>query len=141
MVRSVMVTDAAPDTLCGSWPGMVVGDVCQSFSMRVRTDDGVELNAEFGMEADGRALNLVLESVSGKGSPRSRYHEYAPALRLLLARRGRRRAILMSAVVDSARITGQMESQRWSVSWRRGTARSCKSTSCRGVQRRYRERP
>ena len=74
----------------------------------------MELNAEFRVEVDGHALSLVLESAGGKvpGARHSRNHEYVPALRLLLARLGRRQAVLLSAVVDSARVAHLTEDQR-----------------------------
>lgn len=82
--------------------------------MRARSDDGVELNAEFGVEPDDGKLSLVLESAGGKvpGSRHSRNHDYVPVLRLLLSRLQSRRATLMSAVVASSRVSGLTEDQR-----------------------------
>jgi hypothetical protein len=82
--------------------------------VRARSDDGVELNAEFGIEPDDGKLSLVLESAGGKvaGSRHSRNHDYVPVLRLLLSRLQSRRATLVSAVVASSRVSGLTEDQR-----------------------------
>jgi hypothetical protein len=82
--------------------------------VRVRNDDGVQLNAEFGMEVDNGELSLILESAGGRvaGSRHSRNHDYVPLLRLLLSRLRDRQAILMSAVVASSRVSGLTEDQR-----------------------------
>jgi hypothetical protein len=71
--------------------------------MRVKTDDGTELDAEFEIEADGDHLALVVQSAGGRvaGSPHGRNHQYNGALELLLARLGKRGAVLESGVVDS----------------------------------------
>ena len=75
---------------------------------------GVELNAAFTVEADGPYLSLLLESAGGRtaGSDRPRNDEYVPALALLLRRLGDRRAVLVSALVASARVSTVPESQR-----------------------------
>jgi hypothetical protein len=80
----------------------------------VRNDDGVELNAEFGVEVDDGELSLVLESAGGKvaGSRHSRNHDYVPVLRLLLSRLRSRQAILVSAAVASSRVARLPEDQR-----------------------------
>jgi hypothetical protein len=80
----------------------------------VRNDDGVELNAEFGVDVDDGELSLVLESAGGKvaGSRHSRNHDYVPALRLLLSRLRSRQAVLVSAAVASSRVAGLTEDQR-----------------------------
>jgi hypothetical protein len=82
--------------------------------MRARDDDGVELNAEFAVEADRRGLNLVLESAGGRSGDRTRprNHQYVPALRLLLQRLADRRAVLLSALVASARLAALPETDR-----------------------------
>jgi hypothetical protein len=91
-----------------------VGGLCNAESMRARDDDGVELNAEFSVEADGPHLSMVLESAGGRsaGDGRSRNDQYVPALRLLLRRLRDRRAVLRSALVVSARISTLPESER-----------------------------
>ncbi len=40
--------------------------MCASGDVRVCDDDGVELNEEFSVEADGPYLSVVLESAGGK---------------------------------------------------------------------------
>lgn len=82
--------------------------------MRVRDDDGVELNAAFTVEADEPYLSLVLESAGGRtaGSERPRNDQYVPALTLLLRRLGDRHAVLVSALVASARLFAVPESER-----------------------------
>ena len=82
--------------------------------MRARDDGGVELNAEFTVEADEPYLSLVLESAGGRtaGSERPRNDQYVPALTLLLRRLGDRRAMLVSALVASARVSAMPESER-----------------------------
>jgi hypothetical protein len=74
----------------------------------------VELNAEFTVEADEPYLSLVLESAGGRavGSQRPRNDQYVPALTLLLQRLGDRRAVLVSALVASARLSTVPESER-----------------------------
>ena len=74
----------------------------------------MELNAEFTLQADEPYLSLVLESAGGRtvGSDRPRNDQYAPALTLLLRRLGERRAVLVSALVASARVSAVPESQR-----------------------------
>jgi hypothetical protein len=66
--------------------------------VRACYDDGVELNAEFSVEADRLYLSVVLESAGGKtiSSARPRNDQYVPALTLLLQRLGDRRAVLVS---------------------------------------------
>jgi hypothetical protein len=82
--------------------------------MRPLDDDGADLNAEFAVEADGSFLNLVLESSGGRSAVggRPRNDQYVSALRLLLRRLGKRDAVLMSALVASARLAGLPESER-----------------------------
>jgi hypothetical protein len=74
----------------------------------------VELSAEFTVEADGPYLSLVLEGAGGRaaGSERPRNDQYVPALMLLLRRLGDRRAVLVSALVASARVSAVPESER-----------------------------
>ena len=114
----------APLTRCGKPSGgrrdsakaqqRIVGGLCDSGRVRAQADDGVELNAEFVVEADGLHLRLVLESAGGRtaGSGRSRNDQYVPALTLLLTRLRDRRAILLAALVASARVSGLPESER-----------------------------
>ena len=112
---------------CGCWPTCVhnrrfkrldigpdVGGLCNSENVRARDDDGVELNAEFTVEADEPYLSLVLESAGGRTvrSGRPRNDQYVPALRLLLRRLGDRRAVLVSALVASARTSALAERER-----------------------------
>ncbi|GAB3459769.1 protein NO VEIN domain-containing protein [Actinophytocola sediminis] len=80
----------------------------------MRNGDGVELNAEFGVDVADGGLSLVLESAGGKvtGSPHSRNHDYVPVLRLLLSRLRNKQAILLSATVVSSRVSGLTEAQR-----------------------------
>jgi hypothetical protein len=82
--------------------------------VRARDDDGVELNAAFTVEPDAPYLSLVLESAGGRtvGSDRPRNDQYVPALALLLQRLGDRRAVLVSALVASARVSTVPESER-----------------------------
>jgi hypothetical protein len=82
--------------------------------VRARDDDGVELNAEFTVEADEPYLSLVLESAGGRAadSERPRNDQYVPALTLLLRRLGGRGAVLVSALVASARVSAVPESER-----------------------------
>lgn len=81
--------------------------------MRVRADDGAELDAEFTVEFDGRHLSLVLESAGGRtaGGGRSRNDQYVPAL-TLLARLRDRQAVLLATLVTSARVSGMPDSER-----------------------------
>ncbi len=94
--------------------GSDVGGLRDSGDVRACDDDGVELNAEFSVEADGPYLSVVLESAGGKtpGSARPRNHQYVPALTLLLRRLGDRRAVLVSALVASARVSAVPENER-----------------------------
>lgn len=72
--------------------------------MRVVDESGVELNADFSVEADGEHLALVLESSGGKtASGGVRNAQYLPALELLLARLAALDAVLLDALVDSSR--------------------------------------
>lgn len=82
--------------------------------MRVWDEDGVELDAEFTVEVKRLCLSLVLESAGGTalGSERARNSDYVPALRLLLSRLRQRRAVLLSAVVASSRLSALPESER-----------------------------
>jgi hypothetical protein len=81
--------------------------------MFARDDDGVELNAEFSVLADGEHLSLVLESAGGRGAgPRPRNDQYVPTLTLLLDRLRDRQAVLVSGVVASARTAHLSEEAR-----------------------------
>jgi hypothetical protein len=82
--------------------------------MRACDDNGAELNAEFSVAADGPYLSVVLESAGGKvtGSARPRNDQYARALTVLLRRLGDRRAVLVSALVASARMSAVPENER-----------------------------
>src|SRR6266480_354703 len=82
--------------------------------VRARDDDGGELNAEFAVETDGRHLSLVLESAGGRttAGQRSRNDQYVPALTLLLNRLHDRHAVLLVALVASARLSELPESDR-----------------------------
>jgi hypothetical protein len=82
--------------------------------VRTRDDDGMELNAEFTVEADEPYLSLVLESAGGRTTrgERPRNDQYVPALTLLLRRLGDRRAVLVSALVASARVSALPDSER-----------------------------
>jgi hypothetical protein len=84
--------------------------------VRAQDDDGVEMNAEFVVEAEGPHLSLVLERAGGRGrggdGGRPRNDQYVPALRLLLRRLGDRRGVLLAALVASARVSGLPESER-----------------------------
>jgi hypothetical protein len=74
----------------------------------------MELNAEFAVEVDGRHLSLVLESAGGRapGGGRARNDQYVPALTLLLTRLRDGQAVLLAALVASARLSGMPESER-----------------------------
>ncbi|RSN24247.1 hypothetical protein DMC63_06815 [Streptomyces sp. WAC 05977] len=74
----------------------------------------MELNADFGVEVDEGYLSLVLESAGGRtaGADRPRNDQYVPALRLLLERLRDRQAVLLSALVASARVSGLSEDKR-----------------------------
>lgn len=63
--------------------------------MKVRTDDGVELDAEFDIQ-EGFPIVLTLESRGG-----GRNNDYNPALELLLARLGRQRATIQEVLISS----------------------------------------
>lgn len=82
--------------------------------MRLRDAHGVELNADFGVEVDEGYLSLVLESAGGRtaGADRPRNDQYVPALRLLLERLRDRQAVLLSALVASARVSGLSVDER-----------------------------
>lgn len=82
--------------------------------MRLRDAHGVELNADFGVEVDEGYLSLVLESAGGRtaGADRPRNDQYVPALRLLLERLRDRQAVLLSALVASAWVSGLSEDER-----------------------------
>ena len=82
--------------------------------MRLRSDEGAELDAKYSVESDGDFLGVVLESAGGQtmvGQP-SRNHEYVPALVLLLERLRARHAVLQTALVVSARVAKLPESER-----------------------------
>ena len=65
-------------------------------------DDGVVMDAEYQVEADGHHLALIVESRSGvSGSRPPRNPDYNRALTLLLSRLGSLNAILVNALVDS----------------------------------------
>ena len=65
-------------------------------------DDGVVMDAEYQVEADGHHLALIVESRSGvSGSRPPRNPDYNRALTLLLSRLGSLNAILVDALVDS----------------------------------------
>ncbi|WP_410665973.1 hypothetical protein [Amycolatopsis sp. lyj-84] len=74
----------------------------------------MELNADFGVEVDEGRLSLVLESAGGRtaGADRPRNDQYVPVLRLLLERLRERDAVLLSALVASARVSGLSEDER-----------------------------
>lgn len=82
--------------------------------MRLRDAHGVELNADFSVEVDEGRLSLVLESAGGRtaGADRPRNDQYVPVLRLLLERLRERDAVLLSALVASARVSGLSEDER-----------------------------
>lgn len=80
--------------------------------MRVRADNGMELNAEFAVEVDGRHLSLVLESAGGGAAEGGRNDQYVPELTLLLTRLRDKQAVLLAALVASARLSGMPESER-----------------------------
>ncbi|SDH40756.1 hypothetical protein SAMN05216553_12125 [Lentzea fradiae] len=72
--------------------------------MHATGDDGVVLNAEFEIEAEGGLFALVMKSAGGKvtNSPHARNHQYNLVLTLLLRRLGALDAVLEDGVVDSA---------------------------------------
>ncbi|MEX0153477.1 hypothetical protein [Microbacterium sp. LMI1-1-1.1] len=72
--------------------------------MRPLSDDGTKVDAEFAVEPEGDLLSVVLESRGGasQGSE-PRNSEYNIALELLLRRLAQLRAIVVDALVDSAR--------------------------------------
>jgi hypothetical protein len=81
--------------------------------VRIRIDDGTELNAEFNVEAEGPHLNVVLESAGGRtSSRRPRNGDYVPALTALLQRLRAYRAVLLAASVVSNRVSHLPESER-----------------------------
>jgi hypothetical protein len=82
--------------------------------VRPQSDEGVELNAEFAVEAEDPYLSLVLESAGGRGRDGgpARNHEYVDALRLLLSRLRDRRAVLVNAVLASQRVADLPEDDR-----------------------------
>lgn len=82
--------------------------------MRLRDAHGVELNADFNVEVDEGRLSLVLESAGGRtaGAARPRNDQYVPVLRLLLQRLRDREAVLLSALVASARVSRLSEDER-----------------------------
>jgi 5-methylcytosine-specific restriction protein A len=88
--------------------------VCDSSRVRVRDDDGIELDAEFAVRADGPYLSLFLESAGGRGGAngQARNHQYVPALMLLLSRLGGHRAVLLRALVASAKVAALSEEAR-----------------------------
>lgn len=82
--------------------------------MRLRSDEGVELDAEYSVAPEGDYLGVVLESAGGRtllGQP-SRNHDYVPALLLLLERLRSRQAVLHLALVVSARVAALPEDER-----------------------------
>jgi hypothetical protein len=82
--------------------------------VRLRTDEGTELDAEYSVTPDGEYLGVVLESAGGQTAAggRGRNHEYAPALLLLLERLKSRHAVLHTALVASARVADLPEAER-----------------------------
>jgi len=88
---------------------MRVSGLCDAERVRAQDDDGVELNAEYMVQADGPHLSLLLASAGGGNGPRGRNHQYPEALRLLLRRLGDRHAVLLAALVASARVSALPE--------------------------------
>lgn len=82
--------------------------------MRARDDNGLELNAEFSVAADGPLLSVFLESAGGHvpGSDRPRNDQYVPILALLLSRLRDRQAVLVCTLVASARSAALPEDDR-----------------------------
>lgn len=73
--------------------------------MRAVSDDGVTLDAEYQVEADGNHLALIMESRSGaSGSRLPRNPDYNQALTILLSRLGSLNAVLADALVDSRQV-------------------------------------
>jgi hypothetical protein len=87
--------------------------LCDPMVVRVRDDDGAELNGEYAVETDNRYLNLMLESAEGRTDrQRSRNDQYVPALTVLLSRLRDRHAVLLAALVASARLSELPEGDR-----------------------------
>lgn len=81
--------------------------------MRLRTDEGTELDAEYSVAPDGEHLGVVLESAGGRtAAGPSRNRDYVPALLLLLERLRSRQAALHLALVVSARVAALPEDER-----------------------------
>ncbi|MCO6010046.1 DUF3883 domain-containing protein [Actinoallomurus purpureus] len=85
--------------------------------MRVMTDDGRQLDAEFKVEVEPEVslLSLVLESSSGTPTSTDRIPrnvDYRPALGLLLSRLKQRDATLVAGLVDSERTAWLHEAER-----------------------------
>ncbi len=86
-------------------------------SMRVVTEEGRVLDADFTVEAEpgSSLLSLVLESGSGSRASTDRVPrnpDYRPALHLLLTRLQQRGAILMEGLVDSRKTASLPEAER-----------------------------
>ena len=87
--------------------------MCDSSMVYAKDDDGVELNAEFAVHADGSHLSLTLESAGGRGRDgRPRNHQYVPALTLLLERLRDHHAVLLTALVASRQTAAMPEADR-----------------------------
>ena len=87
---------------------------CKAVGVRAHDDDGAELNADYSVEPDGLYLSLVLESGGGQSRDglRPRNDQYVPALTLLLRRLADRDAVLLGAMVASARLARLSEDER-----------------------------
>lgn len=72
-------------------------------SVRVRDDNGADLDAEYSVERDGEVLALILESASGpSGSRTGRNTDYRKGLAILLDRLRDHGTVIQDALVDSA---------------------------------------
>lgn len=82
-------------------------------AVRVMSDRGVELNAEFAVETDGQHLSLILESAGGQtSSGRPRNSDYIAALTLLLRRLRDHRAVILAVLLASMRVAARPEDER-----------------------------
>lgn len=88
--------------------------MCDSIAVIAYSDDGEVLNAEFSVVQNAGQLAVVLESAGGRrsGTTIPRNSDYVPALRLLLARLQDMGAVVVSAVVASARLADRPEAER-----------------------------